>query len=53
GAFTSPRHIVCCLAECCDFRLGEPDREEGFYPGSFRDLQQHAPAKPDFIPRLS
>ncbi len=24
-----------------------------FYPGSFRDLQQHAPAEPDFIPRLS
>lgn len=33
--------------------LGEPDGEEGFHPGSVRDLQQHAPAEPDFIPRLS
>ncbi|KTF89882.1 hypothetical protein cypCar_00039624, partial [Cyprinus carpio] len=48
GSFHRPRHTVCC-----DFCLGELDGELGFYPGSFRDLQQHAPAEPDFIPRLS
>lgn len=31
GGFHHPRHTVCCPAEHCDFRLREPDGEEGIF----------------------